>query len=162
MGPLWDFDCSLVINDKWSNIHIQEYSYYFRRLLQRDDFFKSYIALWENINENIVKELTEYLYSELDSYRQDINKSRILNKEIFPFDDEFTPIEEEIDSTINWVYNRVDWISEQLRKKTSVETLENDITNNKKIYNLYGQELPSDKNLPQGIYIINGKKVLIK
>lgn len=162
MGPLWDFDRSLVINDKWSNIHIQEYSYYFRRLLQRDDFFKSYIALWENIKENIVNELTEYLYSNLDSYRQDINKSRILNKEIFPFDDKFTPIEEEIDSTINWVYNRVDWISEQLRKETSVETIENDITNDKKIYNLYGQELPSDKNLPKGIYIINGKKVLIK
>lgn len=162
MGPLWDFDRSLVVSDKWSNIHIQEYSYYFRRLLQRDDFLTIYTTLWESIKDNILDELTDYLYSVFNDYKEDINKSRILNEEIYPYDDTFTPIEEEIESTLNWMDNRIEWISEQLKKETSVENLMNDVAVYKKIYNIYGQEIPSNENLQKGIYIIDGKKVLIK
>ncbi|MBO7230668.1 MAG: CotH kinase family protein [Bacteroidaceae bacterium] len=162
MGPLWDFDATFGVSDKWSNIHRIEYSFYFIKLLQREDFYTSYVYLWESLKDNILNKVTNYLYSTFDNYKEDINKSRILNKEIYPYDDKFTPIEEEIESTLIWIDNRINWISEQLKNETSVNVLSKDITKETCIYNIYGQKLPSKQNLPNGIYIIDGKKVLIK
>lgn len=162
MGPLWDFDATFGVSDNWSNIHRQEYSFYFRKLLQREDFFTSYVDLWESLKDNILDELTDYLYSAFDNYKEDINKSRILNKEIYPHDDNFTHIEEEIESTLSWINNRINWISEQLKNETSVNVINKDITKEIGIYNIYGQRIPSRQNLSKGIYIIDGKKVLIK
>ena len=162
MGPLWDFDATFGVSDNWSNIHRQEYSFYFRKLLQREDFFTSYVDLWESLKDNILDKLTDYLYSAFDNYKEDINKSRILNKEIYPHDDNFTHIEEEIESTLSWINNRINWISEQLKNETSVNVINKDITKEIGIYNIYGQRIPSRQNLSNGIYIIDGKKVLIK
>ena len=162
MGPLWDFDATFGVSDNWSNIHRQEYSFYFRKLLQREDFFTSYVDLWESLKNNILDKLTDYLYSAFDNYKEDINKSRILNKEIYPHDDNFTHIEEEIESTLSWIDNRINWISEQLKNETSVNVINKDITKEIGIYNIYGQRIPSRQNLSKGIYIIDGKKVFIK
>ena len=161
MGPLWDFDCTFVVKDKWSNIHRTEYSFFYGRLLKREDFFTSYITLWENIKGNILEEMTYYFKYIFNNKEEDINKSRILNKEIYP-DETYTPIEDEIKTTIDWLYDRINWISLQLEKETFIDTVDDDSIKECKIYNIYGQKISQNSILSKGIYIINGKKVLIK
>ena len=51
---------------------------------------------------------------------------------------------------------------EQLRKETAIEDVEDNDTNSKKVYNVYGQMMSLDMKLPKGRYSIDGKKVLIK
>lgn len=162
MGPLWDFDGAFEINDKWSDIHRVEYSFYFGRLLQREDFFSSYVALWDSVRSSFSMDgLREYLNNVLDNSENGINNSRILGSNLF-YDDWYTPIEDEIEFAIDWMSDRIKWIDEQLKYETSIEIVEGDCAKSVGIYNVYGQRLPSIPRFSKGIYIIDGKKVLIK
>ena len=100
--------------------------------------------------------------SVFNDIQQDVDKSRILNKELHPDDDRYTPVNDEIAFVSSWLNSRIAWIEEQLRKETAIEDVEDNDTNSKKVYNVYGQMMPLDMKLPKGIYIIDGKKVLIK
>ena len=162
MGPLWDFDGTFEISDAWSNIHRVEYSFYFKRLLQRDDFWASYVELWNDVKADLHENVIEYLGSVFNDIQQDVDKSRILNKELHPDDDRYTPVNDEIAFVSSWLNSRIAWIEEQLRKETAIEDVEDNDTNSKKVYNVYGQMMSLDMKLPKGIYIIDGKKVLIK
>ena len=88
------------------------------------------------------------LYSAFDNYKEDINKSRILNKEIYPHDDNFTHIEEEIESTLSWINNRINWISEQLKNETSVNVINKDIDSIKSRFGFKGEpNVSKDENV---------------
>lgn len=162
MGPLWDFDGVFERGDDWSDIHRVEYSFYFKRLLQRDDFWDSYVALWDAVKSDLLESVAENLSSVFNSVQQDVNKSRILNKELHPDDDRYTPIGDEIAFVSSWLSNRIVWIEEQLRKETSIEAVQGNDVNDKRVYNIYGQTMPMGVKLPNGIYVIDGKKILIK
>ena len=46
-------------------------------------------------------------------------------------------------------------------KKTSIEEINADVKGDNRYYNMMGQQVDGN-NLPAGIYIHNGKKVLVK
>lgn len=162
MGPLWDFDGVFERSDDWSDIHRVEYSFYFKMLLQREDFWTSYVELWDAVKDELQDGVIGYLNSVFGNIQQDVDNSRILNKELHPHDDRYTPVNDEMSYISYWLENRIEWITAQLQKECIIESVQGSEENNKKVYNIYGQVMPLNQKLPKGIYIIDGKKVLIK
>lgn len=157
MGPLWDFDASLGATNMWAAIHNRAYSFYYNRLLQREDFWSCYTSQWEEIRETLYRDLVTYFHGVSESIGEEINKSRAMNLLLYP-DDEVTLFQERVDNVSKWLSDRINWLDSQL--------LPNGITPNTTtrplpmVYDLYGR--PQGGNLERGLYIIDGKKVYVR
>lgn len=158
MGPLWDFDASLGSTDLWAAIHNRNYSFYYTRLLTREDFTSSYISQWEEIRETLQKDIVAYLQEIIDSKGEDMDKSRAMNCLLYPYD-EVTSFQEKVDNVSRWLEKRIDWLDNQLLSNNITTST---IANPSLVYDIYGRPLPQNGNLCKGLYIINGKKVYIR
>ena len=61
-------------------------------------------------------------------------------------------------------FNESDWTESCIfttTKKTSIEEISADVKGDNRYYNMMGQQVDGN-NLPAGIYIHNGKKILVK
>ncbi len=160
MGPLWDFDASLGATDSWAAIHNRSYSFYYSRLLQREDFYTHYEALWKKVQETLYEDIMTYLNDINVDKGEDINKSRAMNNLLYP-DDKATPLQDEIIYAKEWLKERIEWLDKQLLTPNGIdrETL---IESPSVIYDIYGRQLYKCDNLGKGVYIIDGKKVYIR
>ena len=157
MGPLWDFDASLGATDSWAAIHNRSYSFYYNRLLQREDFSSCYTSQWEDIRETLYDDVVSYL-REISEYKGEaIDKSRIMNTLLYP-DDEVTPFEEKVDGVSKWLEDRIAWLNSQLLPDNI--NASTTISPSPIVYDIYGR--PQNGNLDRGIYIIDGKKVYVR
>lgn len=154
MGPLWDFDGSLVRDNTWGGIHNVEYSFYYTELLKRSDFLDLYYFLWDSIKVTLLDELAQYYETLIRTKGEWINKCRKLNKEIYSYDSGDT-LQQELQFAYNWMEKRVDWINQQM-KTTDIEDVCGAVN---EFYDLQGRKV---ENPVKGIYIVNGKKVVIK
>ncbi|MBR5803665.1 MAG: CotH kinase family protein [Bacteroidaceae bacterium] len=162
MGVLWDFDATFKCLNTWSYIHNISYSFYFTKLLKRQDFYSTYITLWENIRSTLYDELISYLYDINQLKGIAINESRQINKQ--RWDDNNTILATEIEDAASWLRKRFEWINVQLQSDVeSIEDLPTSKENNTQtIYDLSGRKMDSERTLQKGIYIINGNKVVIR
>ena len=159
MGPLWDFDASLGATDSWAAIHNRHYSFYYNRLLQRDDFNSSYVAQWEEIRETLYDDVVTHLREINECKGEAIDKSRAMNMLLYP-EDEVTPFEEKVGNVCQWLEERIAWLDSQLLPDNidaSTVTKPSPM-----IYDIYGRLLPQNEKLDRGIYIIDGKKVYVQ
>lgn len=162
MGTLWDLDAAFNVTGGWSAVHGRSYSFYFDKLLKREDFYSYYISLWKELRNTLYDDLTQNLYDINLNKGEAINKSRHLN--YIRWDDNATTLITEIDDVAKWIKERIEWIDTQLESdivgiKHTISSEESVITT---IYDLYGRKIDDIENLQKGIYIINGKKVIIK
>ncbi len=159
MGPLWDFDGSLVRSERWADIHNVNYSFYYSELLKRKDFCDLYVSLWNSIKDTLLFELAQYYDTLISSKGEGIAMGRILNSMKYP-SDSATSLQEELDSAYSWMEKRVAWINGQLNS-TEIDEISED-NSRSVIYNVYGQRLYEYEKLERGIYIINGVKVYVR
>lgn len=157
MGPLWDFDASLGATDSWAAIHNRSYSFYYNRLLQRDDFSSCYTSQWEVISETLYQDVVEHLRVISETKGEDIDKSRAMNRLLYP-DDEVTPFQEKVDGVSKWLEDRIAWLNSQLLPDNI--NASTTISPSPIVYDIYGR--PQNGNLDRGIYIIDGKKVYVR
>lgn len=163
MGVLWDFDATFKCVNTWSHIHGMSYSFYFTKLLKRQDFYSTYITLWKNMRDTLPDELIGYLYTINQLKGIAINESRQMNKQ--RWNDNITALATEIENAAFWLKERFEWIDAQLL--SDVENIENlpalKETISTTIYDLSGRIVNSrEGTLQKGIYIMNGKKVVIR
>lgn len=159
MGPLWDFDGSLHYVDEWALIHNGGYGFYFAELLKREDFNMCYLQLWERIKDGLYDELISY-YDDLSEKKgEGITKSRALYCSVYK-DQKPSTMDEEMNFAKTWMKNRIEWIDGQLTK-TSIEELPA-LDMPSAVYNIYGRKIGGRERLERGIYIIDGRKVLVK
>ena len=106
--------------------------------------------------------LTQNLYDINLNKGEAINKSRHLN--YIRWDDNATTLITEIDDVAKWIKERIEWIDTQLESDIVgiKHTISYDESATTTIYDLYGRKIDDIENLQKGIYIINGKKVIIK
>lgn len=159
MGPLWDFDASLGATDSWAAIHNRHYSFYYDRLLQREDFNSSYVSQWEEIRETLYDDVVTHLREINECKGEAIDKSRAMNMLLY-IEDEVTPFEEKVGNVSQWLEERIAWLDSQLLPDNidaSTVTKPSPM-----IYDIYGRLLPQNEKLDRGIYIIDGKKVYVQ
>lgn len=159
MGPLWDFDGSLVRSDCWADIHNRSYSFYYTELLKHPDFYESYLQLWDSVKNILLDELSGYYESLIRMKGEGIDRSRVLNKEVYPSDLDDS-LEKEFEFAYDWMEKRVAWIDKQLHTtgiNESPSTADGHV-----IYNIYGQRLYNYADLKRGVYIIDGVKVYVR
>ena len=162
MGVLWDFDAAFKTSNTWSYLHNLSYSFYFTRLLKRQDFYSTYLSLWEEIHSTLLDELINYLYAINQLKGKAINESRLANKQ--RWNDNATTLATEIDNTMSWLEKRFEWIDTQLQVEAEgIEDLPaSKETATKTIYDLSGRKVTDRHTQQKGIYIINGKKTVIR
>lgn len=161
MGTLWDFDATFNITDAWSAIHGRAYSFYFKELLARKDFYSCYISLWKDIRSTLYDDLVVHLYAIDQIKGKAINESRVVNQK--RWDDNAPLLSAEIDETAQWIKERIEWIDSQLH--SDIDGIENIVVpeeNVQTVYDLYGRKMDNITTLDKGVYIINGKKILVR
>ena len=160
MGALWDFDGTFGVSEDWAHIHNGIYCFYFTELLKRDDFYTSYISLWEELRSTLLQELTIYWDKILKTKGQDISNSRAINKKQHP-KDKGTPLAEEIAFAREWMIKRIDWIDSHILT-ARIPTPQTAMGTSPVVYDIYGRQLPQHCSLSKGVYIIDGVKFLVK
>lgn len=160
MGPLWDFDASLGATESWAAIHNRNYSFYYGRLLQRDDFYGCYISQWKEIREALYDDIMAYLCDISMSKGEDIDKSRAMNNMLYT-EDQITLFQEEIDFVSEWLKERINWLDNQLLlpNKIAEKTMAKRLPI---IHDIYGRQLRKCENLDKGIYIVDRKKIYVR
>ncbi|MBQ8190627.1 MAG: CotH kinase family protein [Bacteroidaceae bacterium] len=161
MGVLWDFDATFKQIGIWSAIHGRAYSFYFNKLLSREDFYSCYLSLWKEKRNTLCDELIDYLYTINQNKGEAINKSRHLNK--IRWDDDAIPLATEINDAVQFLKDQFAWIDSQLQ--SDIASIENSVTAEKNrtvIYDLLGRKVGNSARLKKGIYIVNGQKVVIR
>ena len=165
MGPMWDFDDIYRRDGNWSQQHNGNYRFYFRYLLDYQEFVDEYVASWNEVKNTIYDDLMEYLYAFGQDYGETLDLCRKLDSERWKRD-YYNLIADDIKIVDEWMSARLVWIEKQLGLQTGVydATEEHCISH---IYTLDGRRIISDAyvnslNLPSGIYIKNGQKMIVK
>ena len=207
MGPLWDFDGAFGFIDDWSAIHNRTYSFYFTKLLERQDFYTCYVNLWQTLRKSLREDISHKLIAVDSEKGEDINASRKLDTKRWEENTTPQPLSAYISETNNWLDSRIRWIDDQLLTRYQLqfvidgETFHTDslifreriiyppvpnkvgyifsgwdqmpdimpaenLTINatfipSTIYDLKGRRY-HPQQLSKGIYIIDGKKVIIR
>lgn len=121
MGPLWDFDGTFGFINDWSAIHNRTYSFYFTKLLERQDFYTCYVNLWQTLRESLHKEIS-YQLTTIDCEKGEaINTSRRLDILRWEPDATTFPLSTYIYEANNWLEKRINWIDEQLLTQYQIQ-----------------------------------------
>ena len=109
MGPLWDFDAAFSFEDKWSDQ--RDYPSWFYWLFQDPRFRERYVNDWNNYKQTLYPALSSALKESCDTYGGSVDLARTLDKVRWAGDSVFLPVAEEAEQRLNWLRNRIDWMS---------------------------------------------------
>ncbi|MCD8292017.1 MAG: CotH kinase family protein [Prevotella sp.] len=163
METPWDFDTIEQTPDDWSNIH-KSIGFFYCKLFgnSNQEFEKEYIKVWREKGNDIVERIIDYLdnfehsdlAAALDYYSPLDRQTNQLN---------YASITEQMETSKQWFIDRKAWLDDAITK------LEKEIifwlipysypTNNNAIYDLQGRRV---LNPTRGVYILNGKKHIVK
>lgn len=160
LGPLWDFDSSLFLEEKWSEHHDKDYLY-FKQLLTRRDFLEEFQASWNGIKGSLLVSLDSVFTLFASERIEDLNQCILLNN--LRCDFECSDIEDNIAYTLGWIESRMQWIDLHISElednvADAIHQPSSAIPSDKAYYNLNGQRI--EKPLSGNIYIYKGKRIL--
>lgn len=165
IGPLWDFDDIFKRKDEWAQQHTGNYKFYYKYLLEYDEFINEYVNLWYDLKETLYNDLDLFLDEMQTVYGEDLEYSRKLDNKRYKRST-FRTLQEEVALVSTWMRERIAWIDEHIQQEMLVEEIydshDSELDLNKEIYLLDGRKLNSEHTLPAGIYIINGEKKIVK
>ena len=121
MGPLWDFDGALNTEGMWSAIHKRSYGFYFDLLLDRQDFYSSYVDLWRNIRKDLYENIVDSVVRVNNEMGEAIDASRKLDNERWPSSTPYQSLADDISEIDEWLETRIKWIDEQLLTRYRVQ-----------------------------------------
>jgi hypothetical protein len=114
MGPLWDFDGAFSVIDHWSAIHNRTYSFYFTKLLERQDFYTCYVHLWQTLRESLCDNIVQQLTAIDTDKGAAIDASRHLDTRRWEENTTLHSLSTYIAEMGNWLATRFRWIDSQL------------------------------------------------
>ena len=114
MGPLWDFDGAFSVIDHWSAIHNRTYSFYFTKLLERQDFYTCYVHLWQTLRESLCDNIIQQLTAIDTDKGAAIDASRHLDTRRWEENTTLHSLSTYIAEMDNWLATRFRWIDSQL------------------------------------------------
>lgn len=172
MGPLWDFEWCLGTGLYYDSIrpnprHRMENKLYFSRI-SKDSIFMGEVAKLHSIYRNTVRDSVLKMYDQLTTQ---LTYSQAENFKLWPILDKQVSIgayplgswEAEVECDRQFFLNHLDYLDQQLSpylpSHLSVHQKNQSKTNS--IYTLSGQQI-APHHLRKGIYIMNGKKILIR
>lgn len=163
MGPMWDFDHALKMEDDWIGIHYR--SFYFHHMLasSNDAFMKAFIDVWEEKGHKMAEGLIERINVFAESPQAlDYQRSLDIEGELkFPVDG-WQPYIGSLEFmrkySTDYITRRVEWIDAKLEETSKVECLDSSLTDGND-YDVLGRIVNSDE---PGIHIRNGKKVYVR
>lgn len=158
--PLWDFDAVFKNEGRWASIHNVDYSFYFPYLLDIDEFKNEYLKVWNEMSP----ELYSIIMSELNTVLKEKGNRIDLCKELdyarwYQPNNEF---KDDVALVDDWLTRRMEWLNENINEEyATIKEIENDGDETfDGIYSIWGTEV--DRILLPGIYIVNGRKVMVK
>jgi hypothetical protein len=111
MGPLWDFDSSFQTPDAWSTVK-NYVIFYYVQLQEQDSFNESYIRQWQDLSENLVENIADYLQELEDDYGEALDESWKLNAE--RWSNGYSSFEDLKSQALNWFETRTEWMNDEL------------------------------------------------
>ena len=171
MGTLWDFEWCLGIGLYYGDVrpnpnHRMENKLYFARIAQ-DPVFMREVAKLHHKYRNIVRDSVLATYDKLStllaqSQEENFKLWPILNQQVSIGAQPLGSWQAEVECDRQFFLNHLEFLDKQLQPymPTSVTATSED-THSVTIYNLSGNKI-CRKNLRKGLYIINGRKVLVK
>lgn len=162
LGGLWNGN----YNNVTSSIHRYDGTAPFNRLLGNniDKMLNKIAARWHGCKEDVLS--VEELTKRIDDYAKQFVISGAWEREVMRWNN--NPVElkdnlqEEIDYVIKWYEKNVKALDQQFHEETAI----NDIPTIRKsphVITLDGRHISNTniKDLPKGIYIVDGKKLII-
>ena len=165
MGPLWDFDHALRVEDDWIGLHYR--SFYFHHMLNSSNnaFRKAFEYVWQEKGHSLAEGLIERINAFADSPQaSDYQRSLDIEDELkFP-KDSWQPylgtLEFMRQYCTDYIARRAAWIDAKMSESTGVEAVEVLPMDTPYMdYDLFGRSVGRDV---QGIHIRNGKKINVK
>lgn len=162
MGPLWDSDGAFRKTNDWCDLRIPNgYSFYFKKLLERDDFNNSYLSLWNEIRVDL-KERMSLAYDSIgEGFAEDFDRCRFFDA--YRWNSNMVSYENCVKTAVAWFEERVPWMDKQLMESACVDApcAGDDVVD---IYTIDGRIVCSGvehggcQSLPQGFYIVRDRK----
>lgn len=146
MGPLWDFDDSFKFSTEVHANIFKSTGFWYKKLLENQEFREKYIARFNQIKEILVKELIpyveKYVYANPSLY-----KARIIDykRSLLGYTPLTSPYDD-CEELEEWLTNRIAIIEKLIaeEKEAGVGGIENDDAEVIAIYNLQGQKVDSE------------------
>ena len=163
MSTLWDFDSSFRTSNEWAQIHNNHSFFYYPSFFNSPDntFVLCYKQLWREKGDSIIQSLIDYIedfgHSQLAHHLQ---QSRKYDGEKWNYPPD--SVQQNINEAIEWFTARKEWIDENIETindNTIIEINTYSKHHNNQLYDLTGHVVTKPK---KGIYIRNGRKVIIK
>lgn len=161
IGPVWDFDNIFAIKDDWSQQHSGNYRFYYKYLLEYASFNNEFQNQWEQVRYTLYDDVMSFLHNLKAECGEDLDISRYFDSQRWK-KSTFESLEEEIDKVDAWMRERIVWIEENIKLPVCVEHVSVDESEqNRGVWLLDGRKLNGKMPIPAGLYIIDGKKLLI-
>ena len=159
MGPVWDFDSSFR-SDGISTLHTSDI-FYFPYLFSQSEFTQVYINLWNSIKPTLLDDIKNEFETLWVKYGDVFDESMSIHQNKYPSEGE-NSFRFQIDEIVDKVKDRINIVDNYINTTSIHHTL---LYNTKEkdniLYHLNGQRMNSINNLRKGIYIYNGRKVVI-
>ena len=169
----WDMDMSLgghcngEYNDTLASLTRYNNIGPFNRLIPQniDGFFDRVSMRMLEFQQSVLS--VDSIFHRLDAYASLFTESGAWEREIAKWDGIPVPLKEtiaeEVDYVKDWYVRNFDHLHEHFDTSVGIEDVATDNVTHT-IYSLYGDRLPVDNpsSLLRGIYIVNGKKIMIK
>lgn len=165
-GPIWDLVCynrektDYTFNMK---VHYTITPHWIREIIQYENFCKMVNSVWQNIYPEKLSEIYDYI----DQNFLPLENAWNQNQKIWE-DDPYLSVSERVENIKNALKRNIEWLNNHLPQTASLTTLPSETKTGYRVFNLQGTfigEFENEKDLhstlKNGLYIINGIKVLI-
>lgn len=116
---------------------------------------------WEQVRYTLYDDVMSFLHNLKAECGEDLDISRYFDSQRWK-NSTFESLEEEIEKVDAWMRERIVWIEENIKLPVCVEHVSVDESEqNKGVWLLDGRKLNGNMPIPAGLYIIDGKKLLI-
>ena len=164
MGPLWDFDSAMCMEDNWDAVH--DNPFWDMLFLHSDrTFFDAYYDRWLEVRESVVPDLLRFLDDFAASdYGMALNNSIALHNSRWQGDaPEFTDVPSLVVAARAYFERRATWLDATLENINRLRGMyEKQDTDDNTIYRLDGTKATPDNtySLPRGIYVVGRRKFI--
>ncbi len=140
MGPLWDFDAIFRTPENWCALHNRSYSFYFPQLLDRQDFYLSYLHQWEAVSATFHSNIIEALHNLYNEKGEAIDASRLLDNKRWYTNVPYKSLSTEIDETDKWMKAQTKFIDTKLLTRYQLQfVVNNDVIHTDSLF--YREEI---------------------
>lgn len=166
-GPLWDMNCMRRAKTDYTFRMKTSYGFtphWIGALIKKDTFCEAVNNVWHEFYPQKANEWMHYI----ESYVMPYEAAYIYNDDRWPSSN-YMPLSEKTDSLKKVLTANVEWFDKHLPQAESTSIAVHPASTHFTVYNLQGLFIRNADtyegallNLPKGIYIINGKKLLVK